>query len=371
MSLPNTPARPVRSARVTPTSHEVARRAGVSRTTVSFVLNDLRNKGIGEETRQRVLQAAAELGYQPHAAARSLAGGSTGTVAVLIPSSAHLHVDAYLPSLLSTVNDRCHAYGYKVLLEASDDQVKRGGGAFMDLVRSKRIDGLIVANMRSVECEYVRELAAQGFPVVVPGNGLESFYSRCTDENDIVTARIATKHLTDLGHRRIAHLGFAPSEFEAVALRRAGYEQALREVGVEPDPELVAYADISARSGYAAMQELLARQVRFTALFAGNDTIAFGAMHALRAAGRRIPEDVAVVGYDDIPLAEFAAPPLTTLRIDPVTQGEEAVDMLLAQMNGETYDRLEFPYDARFIIRESCGYNAQHRKGAAKEEVAG
>jgi len=346
--------------RSTPTSSEVAKRAGVSRTTVSFVLNDLRTKGISEETRQKVLQAASEMGYEPHSAARILAGGSTGTIAVVIPRSDHLHVDAYLPRLLSTVNDCCHAHGYKVLLEAADDQFK-DPGAFMNLVKGKRIDGLIVVNMRSVECDYVRELARQGFPVVVPGNGRESFYSRCTGDDDVVTAKIATKHLIDLGHRRIAHLAFAPKEFEVVTLRRAGYEKALEEAGVASDPNLVAYADISARSGYDAMKELMERNVDFTALFAGNDTIAFGAMKALKEAGRRIPQDVAVVGYDDIPLAEFASPPLTTLRIDPVAQGREAVDMLLAQMNGETYARLEVPYDTCFVIRDSCGFNLNRK----------
>ena len=344
------------SRRATPTSNEVAQRAGVSRTTVSFVLNDVRNKGISEETRQKVLDAASELGYQPNAAARSLAGGGTGTVAVVIPRSDHLHVDSYLPRLLSTVNDRCHAYGYKVLIEAAYDQVKRPG-AFMNLVRSKRIDGLVVVNMRSIEYQYVRQLASQGFPIVVPGSGLESFYSRHTSTNDLINAQIVTRHLIDLGHRRIAHIPFAPKDYEAAFLRRAGYEKALTDSGLTPDPKLVVCADISARSGYEAMQKLLARKVSFSALFAGNDTIAFGAMRALHEAGRSVPRDVAVVGYDDIPLAAFAIPSLTTLRIDPVTQGEEAVDMLLAQMNGESYTRLETPYDNSLIVRESCGFH--------------
>lgn len=350
--------------RTTPTSNEVAKRAGVSRTTVSFVLNDVRTMGISEETRQKVLEAASALGYEPHAAARSLAGGSTRTVAFVIPSSNHLHVDAYLPQLLSTVNDRCHSYGYRVLLEAKDDQGKHPG-AFMNLVRSRRIDGLIVVNMRSAECAYVKQLAKQGFPVVVPGNGEDSFYSRCTKDNDVVTAKMATRHLVDLGHRRIAHLAFAAKEYQAVMLRRAGYEKALEEGGIDLDPALVDYGDISAQSGYAAMWRLLERKVDFTALFAGNDTIAFGAMRALNEAGRRIPDDVAVVGYDDIPLAAFAAPPLTTLRIDPVTQGLEAVDKLLAQIGGETYTRNETPYDTDLIIRDSCGFKLK-RGGAAK-----
>jgi LacI family transcriptional regulator len=342
--------------RATPTSSEVAKRAGVSRTTVSFVLNDVRSMGISEETRQKVLQAANELGYEPNAAARILAGGSTGTIAVVIPRSDHLHVDAYLPRLLGIINDCCHIHGYKVLLEAADDQFK-DPGAFMNLVKGKRIDGIIVVNMRSVEYEYVRKLAKQGFPVVVAGNGRDSFYSRNTSEDDTITSRRVTRHLIDLGHRRIAHLAFASKEFEAVTLRHAGYRKTLEEAGIEPDPNLVAYADISARSGYDAMKRLLERERDFTALFASNDTVAFGAMKALKEAGYRIPQDVAVAGYDDIPLAEFASPPLTTLRIDPDTQAREGVAMLLAQMNGETYHRLEVPYDTSLIIRESCGFS--------------
>lgn len=348
------------SRRTTPTSNQVAERAGVSRATVSFVLNDVPNKGISEKTRQRVLDAADALGYQPNIAARSLAGGSTGTVAVVIARSDHLHFDAYLPRLLSTVNDCCHAYGYKVLIEAAEDQDKEPG-AFVNLVRSKRIDGLIVANMRSTDCQYVRQLSKQGFPIVAPGNGLEPFYSRYTRCNDVITAQAVTKHLVDLGHRRIAHIPFAPKEFAAVTLRREGYEKALEEGGIALDPKLVVCADISARSGYLAMQKLIKRKIDFTAVFAGNDTVALGAMRALVDAGRRIPEDVAVVGYDDIPLAAFAIPSLTTLSTDPVTAGQESVDMLIAQINRESYTPLDVPYETRLIIRESCGFKAARR----------
>lgn len=331
----------------------MALRAGVSRTTVSFVLNDLRNKGISEVTRRKVLDAASDLGYRPNAAARTLAGGSTGTIAVVVACADHLHFDAYLPRLLCTVNDRCHRYGYKVLLESADEQIKRPG-AFLDLVRSKSIDGLVVANMRTVDGQYVRQLSEQGFPVVVPGNGTEPFYSRQASNSDEESAFVATRHLIDLGHRRIAHIPFSSKAFEVVRQRRAGYERALRECGVDPDPKLVVYANISAESGYVAMQKLLQRNADFSALFAGNDTIAFGAMRALNDAGRRIPDDVSVVGYDDIPLAAFVTPPLTTVRTDPVVQGEEAVDMLMARINGESYKRPETCYTTRLILRKSC-----------------
>jgi LacI family transcriptional regulator len=340
--------------RIAPTSAAVAERAGVSRTTVSFVLNDVRSMNISEATRLKVLEAARELGYEPHAGARSLAGGITGTLAVLIPRSDHLHVDAFLPRLLSAVNDRCHVYGYKVLLEAADDQGK-APGAFMNLARGKRVDGLVIANMRAAERPFVEMLHADGFPVVVPGNGVDAFHTRSGGSDDIVQARLITQHLLALGHQRIAHVAFAAAEFEVVTLRRTGYEQALRGSGIEPDPSLVAYGDVSAQSGYIAVRAMLERRATFTALFAGNDTIAFGAMRALLEAGLRVPQDVAVVGYDDIPLAPFAAPALTTMLTDPIARGHEAVDMLHGQMTGVPYRRQTKPYLARLVVRESCG----------------
>ena len=336
------------------TGDEVALRAGVSRTTVSFVLNDIRNKGISDATRQRVLDVASDLGYQPNAAARTLAGGSTGTIAVVIARSDDLHFDAYLPRLLSTINDRCHRYGYKVLIESADEQLKRPG-AFIDLVRSRSIDGLIVANMRTVDGRYVLQLFEQGFPIVVPGNGAETFYSRCASNCDENSAHVATTHLIGLGHRRIAHLPFSSKAFDLVVQRHAGYQRALAENGIAYDRKLVSFANITAESGYVAMKKVLKRKVAFTAVFAGNDTIAYGAMQALDEAGLEMPGDVAVVGYDDLPLSAFVRPALTTMRTDPVLQGTEAVDMLMARIGGQAYCRLETCYETRLVIRKSCG----------------
>ena len=342
------------SKRTGATGAEVAIRAGVSRTTVSFVLNDLRNKGISDTTRQKVLDAANDLGYQPNAAARTLAGGSTGTIAVVIACADHLNYDAYLPRILNTINERCHKYGNKVLIESADEQIKQPG-AFMDLVRSKSIDGLIVANMRTVDGQYVRQLSEQGFPIVVPGNGIEPFYSRCASNCDENAAYVATKHLIDRGHQRIVHLPFASDIFDVVIQRRAGYERALAENGISPDPKLLIYANISAQSGYAAMKKLLKYTKDFSAVFAGNDTIAFGAIRALNEAGLKVPEDVAIVGFDDVPLAAYVTPPLTTLRTDPITQGKEAVDMLMALIGGKHRNRPEKCYEIPLIIRKSCG----------------
>lgn len=339
-----------------PTSREVARRAGVSRTTVSFVLNGVVNQGISEATRQRVLAAAHELGYEPNAAARSLAGGSTSTVALVIPRSAHLYVDVYLGQLSASINYECHRHGLKMLIESSDDE-GRGPGGFVDLVRSRRIDGLIVINPSQAGRGHLARIAEAGIPLVVFGSGLpdeQRYHS--TGSSTAEAANLAVDHLVALGHREVGFVNFAAPEYLAVSERERGWRESLARHGIEVDPAWCVHADYSAASGYRATRELLARGLRCTALFAGNDTIAFGVLHALREAGRRVPEEVAVVGYDDLPLAEFAVPPLTTVRSDAIGLGHDAMAMLIDLLRGGTgtlTDRRERPVE--LIVRESCG----------------
>lgn len=339
-----------------PTSAQVAKVAGVSRTTVSFVLNGVRDQGISETTRARVLAVAQELGYQPNAAARSLASGNTGTVALLIPKAAHLYVDAFLAQLVAAINDECHQHGLKMLIESNDDD-SREPGSFVNLVLGRRIDGLIVANPRLVEFDHLMKVKQSGIAMVVLSAGrreLEPFHTVGTSTMD--SARRLTQHLIGLGHRQIGFVSYAPPEYDSVSERELGWRTALQEIGVAPDPNWVDYADISAQSGYEATRRLLARSRGLTALFAGNDTIAFGALRALREAGLRVPQDVALVGFDDIPLAAFADPPLTTMRTDPVGSGKAAMQSLLTQLQGQaagSASRIE--QSARLVIRESCG----------------
>ena len=339
-------------------SAEVARHAGVSRTTVSFVLNDVRDRGISEATRQRVLAAARELGYEPNAAARTLANGSTGNVALVVPRSSHLYVDAFLAQLVASINEHCHRLGLTLMIESTEDEGREPGG-FLRLVRSRRIDGLIVAHLRTREVEHLHRLRDGGVPLVVFGSELpasEGFHTMGDDTWH--SARVAVDHLLDLGHQRVAFVNYAPPEFHSVNQRERGWREALLARGLAADASLLAHADISAESGHLATRRLLARGRPFTALFAGNDTIAFGALRALHEAGLRVPQDVAVVGYDDIPLAPYASPPLTSMRTDPVGHGRQAVQMLLAQLRPKAATRIE-PADApRLVVRVSCGAGA-------------
>lgn len=319
------PAPPAPPNKRPTTSTQVARAAGVSRTTVSFVLNNVLDKGISEATRARVLRVAQELGYQPNAAAQSLASGSTGTVALVVPRSEHLYHDQFLAQMLASINDECHRLGLKLLVESSQHDSEHASG-FVTLVRTRRIDGLIVVNPRRNQVEHLRRLAEAAIPMVVMGSGvpeLETF--RPIGQDIRASVGLAMRHLLDLGHRDVAYVGFTGREYFAGAEREQGWRTQLEQAGIAPQDRLLEFGEVTANSGYLATKRMMSRGVRFSALFAGNDTIAFGAMHALREAGLRIPEDVSVVGYDDIPLAEFAVPPLTTVRSDPAGHGRVAM----------------------------------------------
>jgi DNA-binding LacI/PurR family transcriptional regulator len=338
-------------ARKRVTIRDVAQRARVSPTTVSFVLNDVQGPSLRKETRQRVIRAARELGYAPSAAARSLITGQTYSIGLIIFSAEQLQVDAYQPQMLYSLNQVSREHGFRVLLELLEDTSQPQ--AYLELVHSKQIDGLVVMNRREDDTELLA-LIESAFPIVLIGR--MDHPSACyVGIDEVGMAEKATTHLLSLDHRRVAYLSYAPRSYLGARARLLGYRRALQKAGLPFDESLVAYGDHSAESGYREMLGLLQIPSRPTALFAGNDTVAFGAMAAIREQGLRIPEDVAVVGYDDIPKARFATPPLTTISSKPVEVGRRAGEMLIDLIQGKEPQERQVTLEAEFIIRESCG----------------
>jgi DNA-binding LacI/PurR family transcriptional regulator len=339
------------------TSHTVAEHAGVSRTTVSFVLNG-HDRGIPAETRERVLRIAAELGYVPSAAARSLASGHARTLGMVVCHAQHLLTDAFLPQAVYGLTQVAKHRGYRVLVEPLEDV--SSPHAYRALVHAKQIDGLLVLNPRADD-RQLPELIEDGYPVVTIGQP-PGGHGAHLDVDNVTAARRATQHLLSLGHRHIAHLGYGSPRFTTVAERLSGYRAALEEGGAEVRDELVAFANYSAASGMHAMRSLLASRrggaPRFSALFAGNDTVALGAIRALSEAGLRVPDDVAVVGFDDIPIAPFITPPLTTIRSPLLAMAEAAAHLLVNLVEGHTPTTLEQVLDTELMVRASCGAQA-------------
>jgi DNA-binding LacI/PurR family transcriptional regulator len=332
------------------TSHDVARRAGVSRTTVSLVLNRSDAATFSPETRERVLQAATDLGYKPNSAARMLVSGNSETIGLVISNKDILSVDAFVPQVLHGIGEVNQRHGFHVLLESLASGP--GSGTYDHLVESRRIDGLILLNPRQDD-EALKTLIEHKFPIVLVGT------MRHPEEASInysasASTRQAVDLLVDLGHRNVGMVAFAPPGFVAVEGRKEALRRALAAHDLDLPDTAVEYANFSAESGHVATRALLTRRPDVTAVFAGNDTIAIGVISAARALGRRVPEDLSVVGHDDLPFAAWLSPGLTTIRNDAVRQGALAAEMLISILQGKPIAERRVRLQSELIVRQSC-----------------
>ena len=289
-----------------------------------------RDVHISQGTRERVIAAAHQLGYQPHAPARQLAGGRSHTLGlVLRQSPEQVAGDALLAETLRGLVTAARSRGFRVIVEA----LEPGDGTYADLLRSGRADGLAISGPRTDDPE-LRTVVGEHYPIVLQGS-LPGLDAPSVDVDNISGARVAVDHLLALGHRRIGCITNAPLAYTAARERLEGYRLALREAGVEADPAWVEEAAFDASSGHRAMKRLLAR-VDLEAVFVASDVVAFGAIGALRMAGYRVPRDVSVVGFDDIPLAAFFDPPLTTVRLPAFELGHAVGVALLDRIANAT-----------------------------------
>jgi len=344
-----------------PTSHDVARLAGVSRTTVSLVLNDVPDTHITAETRQRVLEAARELNYYPDVTARRLASGRTRTIALVWHRGPdRTYRDAFLPGLLQGMASAARHYGHYVLFRPIEPDEPADG--YVELARGRHADGLILSGPRSDD-DHLLKLHAEGYPLVLhgqlPGTDIPS-----VDIDNVRGAMMAVEHLLTLGHRRIATITNAPLAYTASAQRLAGYRQALQNAGLPYDEALVEYGNFDEESGHAAMARLLASRAQPTALFAASDMVAMGALRALREARLRVPEDIAVVSFDDIAAARFITPALTTVHVPTFGLGWSVAELLIQIIGDEAPRQSQVLLDTELVVRESCG--AELRRPATR-----
>ncbi len=343
------------------TAREVAELAGVSRTTVSFVLNNVPGMRISEETRQRVFEAARRLRYHPDATARRMAYGQTHVIGFVVRQSPdQVFADHFLPQVLSGLSRCTAAQDYHVLFEPIPPEDETG--AYARLVRERHVDGIVLSGPRFDDQELL-QIHAEGAYIVLLGQ-LPSTGIPSVDVDNIGGARIATQHLISLGHRRIALITNAPPAYTASADRLAGYRQTLETAGIAYREAFVRYGNFTPQSGFSAMSSLLALEPRPKAVFVASDTVALGALQAARQHGLRVPEDLALVGFDDIPLAEFVAPPLTAVHLPAYGLGWGAADLLIRLIVGEEIRDPHVVLETELVVRESCG------RGLVKEQLA-
>jgi DNA-binding LacI/PurR family transcriptional regulator len=329
-------------------SADVARLCGVSRTTVSFVLNDVPGKSIPLETKARILEAAKALGYSPDAEARSVAKRTRRTVGLVVNHSDSIYSDAYILRLIEGMapvfnKGRCELVLIPLRQRAAD---------YTEIVREYRLDGLMITNAREDD-EGMRSLSSSGLPCVVIGT-VEGLHACQIDIDNEKAAFEVCDYLLGLGHERVAMIVHAPLSYYAATARRAGYERALRSRGILPDPALIRVADFTEASGYAAMQSVLAERERPTAVFAGNDAIAYGAIQAVSDASLRIPDDLSIAGFDDDFPSRFLRPALTSMTLPAATLGATAASTAIALMAGRPPPERRIMLETVLSVRESC-----------------
>ncbi|MFE9021004.1 LacI family DNA-binding transcriptional regulator [Streptomyces sp. NPDC007808] len=311
----------------TPTLEEVAARAGVGRGTVSRVINNA--AGVKESTREAVQRAIQELGYVPNLAARSLAGRRTDAVAlVLTEPDWRVFAEPFFSEIVGSLGDALTDTGMQLMLTLvrSDTERKR----FLEYARGGRVDGVLLLSVHAGD-RLPDMLAEARLPTVMLGRRSGDEYVSYVDADNVGGARSAVSHLLARGRRAIATIA-GPLDMYVAQCRLRGYQDALALAGLTYEESLVAEGDFTEESGRRAMAELLARHPEIDGVLAASDTTAVGALHALRAAGRRVPEDVAVIGFDDFPLAQRTEPRLTTVRQPLEDMGRAMIRLLLEDM---------------------------------------
>ncbi|MGQ9881482.1 MAG: LacI family DNA-binding transcriptional regulator [Armatimonadota bacterium] len=330
---------------------DVARRAGVSKVTVSYVINRREGKvRISEETRQRIWEAIRELGYRPNALARALTQQRTSTIGVVMQYAAIFGGwSGFILELLHGASHEAIEQQYDLMMYTGThgSDAEHEANAVMD----GRIDGALL--LRDIDDPLSDILADSGFPHVLiftRSRRPDVYYVDC---DNVKGAYMATKHLLNLGHRAIVHL--RGSSHSAPALDRwHGYVQAIREEGIEPEEGWVIEMH-GPLSDVAPLVEVMSSPHRPTALFAWSDDVAIRAMQVVRELNLRIPEDVAVVGYDSTEVCNHTDPPLTSVRQPIYEMAREGVKMLVRLINGERPRRIAHVFEPTLDIRRSCG----------------
>ena len=333
-----------REARARPTIYDVARAAGVSTATVSRALNGTAQ--IAPATRSAIEHAVAELGYRPNAIARSLVTKSTQTIALMLPDI----TNPFYASLVRGIQQVALTRGYTMLLCTTEGDPSREE-QYLNLLRGSQVAGALVDGL-VLPPERIARIVEDGFPIVCLDRDINSPLVPVVQVDNRLGAQLATGHLLELGHTVIAHVAGAP-DLRISEEREAGYTETLAAAGVDVDDRLVAVGGFTEEGGYDATRALLAGMPGLSAIFAANDLSALGAINAIAATGRRVPDDVSVVGFDDLRLSTFMSPPLTTIHQPAHEIATRATEILIDLTRGRTVRKLRYVFEPKLVVRAS------------------
>lgn len=324
------------------TLHDVAEAAGVHPSTVSRALDPSAHRRVSEETRLRIAETARELGYRPHLLARGLKGGKSGTVGVVVADLSNVFFAPIIRGIALSLEESSMM---PTIAETQDDSERLD--VVVSHLLSRQVDALIVLAARRGDREFLESVAAD-IPVVLADRPLEDTTLPRAGQDNREGGRIIAQHLADLGHQAIAQLP-GSSDVRTLAERAEGFSAAVDDAGIEELRSTTFASDLTPAEGTRVMEDLLSRARIPTAVFAHNDLLAVGAIAALRARGIRVPDDISVVGYDDMPLAAYLSPPLTTVAYQGLEIGQHAGEIVKRRLRGEQCDDIVLP--PKLIVR--------------------
>ncbi|HEY8345445.1 MAG TPA: LacI family DNA-binding transcriptional regulator [Bacillota bacterium] len=327
------------------TIKDIAKKVGVSPSVVSRALNN--KYGVKAETRERIVRTAQEMGYHPNILAQGLVTRKTNTIGVVMADIS----EPFFSQLIKGMNLVADETGYTLIYYNSyESLVERS--AVEHMIKAQRVAGLIIVGSSIKEDKYLSSRTWE-VPLVLVERRLTAPRLNCIWVDSIAGAYKATRYLIDQGHRRIAHI-CGTLDFQVALDRLEGYKRALADAGLPYEEELVASGHFVWQDGYTATKEILKQTPRCTAVFAGNDTMAYGALQAIAESGLKVPRDIAVVGFDDLEFSLLTNPPLTTVRQPRMEMGKKAVSILVSILAGKTEEGVKISFTPELILRRSA-----------------
>lgn len=325
------------------TIKDIARRAGVTPGVVSRALNN--KYGVKPSTKERIQSIAQEMGYYPNTAARSLVTRKTDTIGIMMADIS----EPFYAQIIKGMEYVANQTGHTLLFSNSYESVEHNR-VLQKMIYAERVDGLIIVGSNIEEKNFVFTLIEQNIPFVLIERNFTDPNINCLWVDNVQGAYLATQHLIERGHRRIAHL--AGNLYNQVTLDRIeGYKQALSKAGINFSQEWIHTGNFASPNAYEAMKEILRQGC--TAVFAASDTMAYGALRAIAEAGLTVPDDVSVVGFDDLDFSELTNPPLTTIRQPRHAMGMKSMELLTSILRGESSSGAKVCLMPELIIRKS------------------
>ncbi|NME84089.1 LacI family DNA-binding transcriptional regulator [Clostridium sp. SM-530-WT-3G] len=342
-------------------SSEIAKLAGVSRSTVSRVINNYSN--VPEETREKVLKVIKEHDYVPHASARMLAGSKNRVIGLFIIDMKNkeksmknrITKSPYFLEFTSSAIETASEMGYTVLVHIIHNE--EGYEKIKECYYNKTISGGIFIGQNDGD-EYIKEIIKRGYKVILIDQSIDNddeIYKKCmiVNADNFNGAYNATKYLIDKHHTQIAHITGETTKLSSND-RIRGYKQALKDAGIPINKNLIVNGEFVEKSGYDAVKKLLSKNIKFTAIFASNDKIAFGAIKAIKEAGLKVPEDISVIGFDDIEASKYFDPPLTSIKMELVEMADIAAKSIITSIEDDMKFSANYVIPVTLKERKSC-----------------